>query len=421
MCISTLTGCFATDQSSPADNAEHDSADSSETYTESIGESAEEVTTESSENTSSEDTDEDTASDIVDDTDESDTTTPEESSFEVHFIDVGQADAALIICDGKAMLIDGGNVADSSKLYSYLKKYSISHLDYVIGTHAHEDHIGGIAGALNYASVDVVYCPVKTYASDAFNNFVKAVDKHGASITIPSVGTMFSLGSADCKVLAVNTDSDTNNSSIVLKITYGNTSFLFTGDAEREVEQTILDQGYALESTVLKVGHHGSETSTGYLFLREIMPEYAIISVGDGNTYGHPTEEVLSRLRDAEVKTFRTDMQGDIICISDGNTVTVTVSRNADADVFGNVGGNSTQKPDVSEEPKDPVESEEPAEPEGDEPQGTNYVLNTNTKKFHYSSCSSAKKISDANRQEFSGTREELIAMGYSPCGNCHP
>lgn len=349
---------------------------------------------------------------------------PQNSSFEAHFIDVGQADAAVILCDGKAMLIDGGNVGDSSKLYTYLKNHNISHLDYVIGTHAHEDHIGGIAGALNYASVDTVYCPVTSYTSDAFNNFNKAVQKHNASISIPSVGTTFNLGSASCKILAVNTSSDTNNSSIVLRITYGDTSFLFTGDAEREVEQNILGHGETLQSTVLKVGHHGSETSTSYVWLREIMPEYAIISVGAGNSYGHPTEEVLSRLRDADVKTFRTDMQGDIICTSDGKTVTVATSRNSDADVFGGIGGNSTQKPTEPEEtqkPTEPKETQGTDDSDNDTQQGTHYVLNTNTKKFHYPGCASAKKISEKNRQDFYGTREELIAMGYSPCGNCDP
>lgn len=344
---------------------------------------------------------------------------PVGSSFEVHFIDVGQADAALVMCDGKAMLIDGGNVGDSSKLYTYLKKQNITHLDYVIGTHSHEDHIGGIAGALNYASVGTVYCPVTSHTTDAFGNFVKAVQKHGASITVPSVGTSFALGSANCQVLAVNTSSDANNSSIVLRITYGETSFMFTGDAEREVEQSILNRGGTLKSTVLKVGHHGSETSTSYVWLREVMPDYAVISVGSGNSYGHPTEDVLSRLRDADVKTFRTDMQGDIICVSDGKTVTISPSRNADADVFDGIGGNSTQQTPGKEETQPPADNNDDND-DGNQ-QGTHYVLNTNTKKFHYASCGSAKKISEKNRQDFYGTREELIAMGYSPCGNCDP
>jgi competence protein ComEC len=257
---------------------------------------------------------------------------------------VGQADAALVLCDGKTMLIDGGNKADSNLIYTYLKKHNITHLDYIIGTHAHEDHIGGIPGALQIATVDTVYCPATSYTSQAFKNFASAVQKQGKSITVPNKGLTFNLGSATCTILAVNTDKkDPNNSSIVMRIVYGETSFLFTGDAEREVEQALLNSGVTLKSDVLKVGHHGSETSTSYAFLREIMPQYAVISVGKGNTYGHPTDAVLSRLRDADVTTFRTDLQGDILCISDGKTVTFTPSRNANVDVYAKIGPNSTQ------------------------------------------------------------------------------
>lgn len=319
---------------------------------------------------------------------------PEGASLQVHFIDVGQADAALILCDGQAMLIDGGNAEDSNLLYTYLKKQGVTHLDYVIGTHAHEDHIGGIAGALNYATAGKVYSPVTAYDTKAFQNFKKAAQNRGCGLTVPEVGETFSLGSAVCEILEVNTTEDTNNTSIVLQITYGEISFLFTGDAEREVEQVLLDKGTALRSTVLKVGHHGSDSSTSYAFLREVAPQYAVISVGKDNSYGHPTEEVLSRLRDADVKTYRTDLQGDIICTSDGKTVTFTTNKSADADVF---------------------EGLEESSAKGQ------YVLNTNSMKFHYETCDSAQQISEKNRQDYTGTRGDLMSQGYSPCGVCKP
>lgn len=342
---------------------------------------------------------------------------PENSSFSIHFIDVGQADAALVICDGAAMLIDGGNAEDSNLLYTYLKKHNINNLTYVIGTHAHEDHIGGIAGALRYANAAMVLCPVTSYSSKAFQNFAKAAKEQCGGIEVPKVGDTFTLGSAQGTILAVNTNDDTNNTSIVLRIVYGETSFLFTGDAETPVEQAILDRDSTVKSTVLKVGHHGSDSSTGYRWLREVAPEHAVISVGKGNSYGHPTETVLSRLRDADVKTYRTDMQGDIICTSDGKNVSFTVSRNKDADTFGGIGENSTQK---DQTPTQPTETQ-PKETEAKKEQGTHYILNTNTMKFHEAGCGSAARIKTENRKDYYGTREELIKMGYSPCGNCDP
>ena len=344
---------------------------------------------------------------------------PNSSGFKVYFIDVGQADAALVICDGKTMLIDGGNAGDSNLIYSFLQKKGVTHLDYIIATHAHEDHVGGLSGALNYATVGTVYCPTKSYNSNAFQNFANNVAKQGKSITIPSRGTKFSLGSASCTVLAVNTESDANNTSIVLRIVYGSTSFLFTGDAEREVELAMINQGMPLKSTVLKVGHHGSYTSSSYQFIWNVMPSYAVISCGKGNSYGHPHDEVLSRLRDADVYLFRTDLQGDITCTSNGSSVSFSVSRNWNANVFGDVGNNSTQTPETPTEP----EVTEPAatQPPADSSQGDDYVLNINSLKFHKPNCEWAEKISQKNRQDYTGSRDELIQQGYTPCGSCNP
>ncbi len=260
-----------------------------------------------------------------------DSDVPTGSAFAVHFIDVGQADAALVLCDGKAMLIDGGNKDDSNLIYSYLEKHGIKHIDYMVATHAHEDHVGGLAGALTYATVGTVYCTVKSYNTQAFKNFAAKVTSRGAELTIPEAGTTFMLGSAQVTILGpINKNCDGNNTSIVLRIVYGERSFLFTGDMERNGEMELLEAGVVLKSDVLKIGHHGSDTSSTYPFIREVMPTYGIISVGKGNSYGHPMESVLSRYRDAEVQLFRTDMQGDIICTcNDGKTLNFTTSRNA--------------------------------------------------------------------------------------------
>lgn len=337
---------------------------------------------------------------------------PEDGELEIYFIDVGQADAALIVCDGETMLIDGGNAEDSNLMYAFLKKHNINHLNYVIGTHAHEDHIGGLAGALNYATVDTVYCPTDFYDTKAFQNFVKATTNRGATITIPSVGNSFNLGGAVCKILAVNTDkNDPNNSSIVLRIVYGDTSFLFMGDAEREVEQAILNSNEAVNSTVLKVGHHGSETSTSYVWLREIMPEYAVISVGKDNSYGHPTEDVLSRLRDADVKTFRTDLQGDIKCVSDGKNVVFSVTRNENADVFGDIGNNSTQNSEPNTEPEPEPEPDDPNESSDEVSNDVVYVTPTG-KRYHLDPECGGKNSRAA-------TLDEALNRGLTPCKTC--
>lgn len=333
----------------------------------------------------------------------------ENSSFKVHFIDVGQGDAALILCDDKSMLIDGGKSSASNIIYTYLKKQGISYLDYLVCSHADADHVGGLSGALSAVPVGTVYAPKTEADTEAYQNFKRKVLEQNLEIQHPEHGSSFEFGSSTVKVLAPvyeNAD-DRNNTSIVLKIIYGDTSFLFTGDAEDESEKAMIAQGYDLSATVLKVSHHGSAGATSYRFLREVLPEYAVISVGKDNTYGHPTEKVLSLLRDADAKVFRTDKQGDIIAESDGKTVKITPSRNADIDTLSTektVKKSNTQTDNrstgVSSESKD------------------GYIGNRNSKKFHDPSCRTLP--AEKNRVYFD-TRDEAVQNGYDPCGNCNP
>ncbi len=312
------------------------------------------------------------------------------SELTVHFIDVGQADAAVLQCGDDTMIIDGGNVADSSLIVAYLKKLNVPHIDYMVCTHAHEDHVGGLSAPLSVMPVGAVYAPVTESDSKAYQTFKQKVADTNTEIMHPVNDERFSLGSARVEILAAPTNADNlNNTSIIVKVKHGNKSFLFMGDAEREEEQTLLDRGL-LKSDVLKVGHHGSDTSTSYLFLREIMPEYAVISVGKGNSYGHPTEAVLSRLRDADVKVYRTDLQGDIIMSSDGENISVTTAKNE------NIKTNET--------------AAEYAE-------GT-YIGNKNSKKLHRPDCRTLP--AEKNRVEFT-SRADAINAGYSSCGNCCP
>ncbi|MDR1669981.1 MAG: MBL fold metallo-hydrolase [Oscillospiraceae bacterium] len=313
------------------------------------------------------------------------------SGLTVEFIDVGQADSILVTCEDATMLIDGGNAADSDLIYTYLKDRGITRLDYVIATHAHEDHIGGLPGALEYAEAGTALCPVTDYDSKVFDNFVRALDEQGVSITVPEPGERFPLGGAEAEIVGpINPSDDPNGTSVVLRLTYGKTSFLFAGDAERGEEQDILGAGYNLSADVLKVGHHGSDTSTSYPFLREVMPRYAVISCGTDNSYGHPHDGLLSRLRDADVTLYRTDMQGSVTCVSDGETVSFTVERNAGAQT-------NPAQPSVAED---------------------HYIANINSRVFHRPSCSGLP--AEKNRVTF-GTREEAAGEGYTPCGICKP
>lgn len=321
--------------------------------------------------------------------DEGRATVPASADFELIFIDVGQADAALVTCDGETMLVDGGNVADSDLIYSVLSDRGISHLDYVICTHAHEDHVGGLSGALNAATAGTVYAPVKEYNSKAFSNFADLAREQGAAITIPAPGDRFDLGSAEVQILGPLTDyDDPNNTSIVVKIFYGETSFLLTGDMERKAELDLIDAGVDLRADVLKVGHHGSSTSSSYVFLNEVMPSYAVISCGVDNEYGHPTDEVLSRLRDADVVLYRTDLQGDITCISDGEAVYFSTDKNS-----------ATQTNPTVSEAQDPI-----------------YIGNRNSKKLHVPSCPSLP--AEQNQVVFNNL-EEAYGEGYTNCNNC--
>lgn len=336
----------------------------------------------------------------------------------VTFLDVGQGDASVLQCGGQTMMIDGGKAKASSYIYSWLKKNQISYLDVMVATHTDADHIGGLPGALNYAKVGTAYCPVTSGTTKTFQSFVKYLKKQGKSITVPEAGDEFSLGGAQVRILGpTDPQAEGNNSSIVLKVTFGDTSFLFTGDAEREEEQELLESGYDLESTVLKVGHHGSDTSTSYLFLRTVNPQYAVISVGADNTYGHPTEAVLSRLRDADVKTCRTDLQGTITAVSDGKKVTFQTERNADINTLGNAGPG--QKDETGQKNK-AVSSAGKAAASDSSAEKT-YVLNTNTHKFHDPDCSSVSQMKEKNKRIVTESRDQIIADGYDPCGRCHP
>jgi competence protein ComEC len=244
--------------------------------------------------------------------------------LKVHYIDVGQADAILIQQGNSAMLIDGGNNADKDIVKNYLDKEGITFLEYIIGTHAHEDHIGGLDYIINSFKVGKVYFPKQTATTETFRDFVNAVKDNGLQLTVPSAGEAFKLGEALVTVVAPNSEiyNEANDYSIVTKVTFGSNSFLFTGDAETVSENEIINKGTDIKADVLKVGHHGSYSSTSELFLNRVAPKYAVISLGKDNSYGHPHQQTMDKLRADGIAVFRTDENGTVIATSNGKDIT---------------------------------------------------------------------------------------------------
>lgn len=250
-----------------------------------------------------------------------------EERLEVTFIDVGQADSILLENEGHYMLVDAGNNEDGPKLVNYFKNQNIHQFDYVIGTHPHEDHIGGLDNIIEGFDINTFYMPDVITTTKTFEDILDALGEKNMTLSIPKTNATFKLGDATVKVLYVGTEdeSDLNDTSIVLKVTYQNVSFLLTGDASTKVEEKLNPAD--LESTVLKVGHHGSSTATNEKFLNTVNPKYAIISVGENNQYEHPHTTVLNTLAAHNITTYRTDQDGTIKVITDGTNIEINTSK----------------------------------------------------------------------------------------------
>ncbi len=252
------------------------------------------------------------------------------NSFEVHYIDVGQGDSSLIICDGQSMLIDAGENGHEIDVLNYLRMQGIEKLDYIIASHQHSDHIGGLPEVLDEIGTDNIIMPRitkdQTPTNSTYTAFLKSVQNSGAKVIASKVGAIYTLGSATFEILGPVTDDaeDINNMSVVVKMTYGENTFLFTGDAEKEEEREIIATGADLDCDVLKVGHHGSGTSSGVDFLDAVSPEIFVIQVGADNDYGHPHENIIERLMKYADEIYRTDLCGDIVITSDGVNLSVT-------------------------------------------------------------------------------------------------
>ena len=247
----------------------------------------------------------------------------------IHYIDVGQGDCILIQVNNKNLLIDSGPSSSKKNLLTYLKKLNIKKFDYIIATHPHEDHIGNMDTIIKRYNIGSFYSPKVMTSSSTFENMVSALVDKNLKINILKKGAKgIDLGkNVKLEVFSPYEDlfsDNLNDYSPIIKITFLNNSFLFTGDAEVLTEKLVLSENTNLNSDILKVGHHGSSTSTSSNFLNSVNPSIAIISVGKNNSYGHPTSEVLSLLDYFNIRTIRTDINGTIIAISDGKNISIS-------------------------------------------------------------------------------------------------
>ena len=256
--------------------------------------------------------------------------TTEHKDFKVHYIDVGQGDCSLVEADGKFMLIDAGENGHEQQVINYLRSVGVQKLDYVIATHQHSDHIGGMPEVLEEFAVDNIIMPKLTEAQTPTNStytaFLKAVKNSGAKVIASKADAVYTLGSGSFILLGpvTNDAEDINNMSVFVKVSYGMNTFLFTGDGETEEELEVLDTGADLDCDVLHTGHHGSYTSSCKDFLAAATPEICVISCGADNDYGHPHDAAIKRIKKYTDEIYRTDICGSIVIQSDGKELSVS-------------------------------------------------------------------------------------------------
>lgn len=330
-----------------------------------------------------------------------------ESSLRVSFIDVGHGDSEFIeLPNGETLLIDAGTNETGADVVSYISSLGYTSIDYVVGTHPHEDHIGGLDDVIRTFDIGSVYMPKVTADTKTFEDVLDAVAEKGLSINTAKAGvSIVDVEDLSVKMLAPVLDEydNTNDYSAVIKVVYGDTSFLFTGDAEEYAESLITGD---VDSDVLKVGHHGSSTSTGEAFLERVSPSYAVISCGLGNSYGHPHTETIEKL--GGIPVFRTDEMGTIVATSEGSEISFRTLGKSDT-------GNAAQ-------PEAPQDTETAASSGYDEGLDISdgYILNTNSKKIHLPDCSAVDNMSDSNKA-YTDDYDQAISEGYTPCKICNP
>ena len=339
------------------------------------------------------------------------------SEMKVHFLDVGQGDCELIESNGHFMLIDAGENDKGGFICSYLKSVGVEKLDYVIGTHPHSDHIGGLDVVINHFDVETVIIPEKEHTTKTFEDLLTAIENKNLEITFPVVGDVYSIGNASFTIIAPNKEyEELNDWSVGIKLTNGENSFVFTGDAEAEAESDIINNQIDISADVLKLGHHGSSTSSSIPFLEAVKPTYAVINCGKENSYGHPHKETLAKLNDYNIQAFRTDEQGTIIASSDGKTITWSTEPSASIQSI-SLQEETTTLPETTLEATTQSETttlETTTIEETTKKEVIVHITKTG-KKYHSAGCQYLKK------SDIETTLEAAKNMGLTPCSKCSP
>lgn len=340
-------------------------------------------------------------------------------TLEVHFIDVGQGDSILITQDGVNMLIDAGENDKGELVVKYLKSRGIETLDYVIGTHPHSDHIGGLDNVINSLNVSKVFMSDKIHNTKTFEDVLIAVKNKRLQITKPTVGKTYKLGSATFTILAPNGSyNDLNNYSIAIRVDFENNSFLFTGDAEGLSEKEMIASGLNLKADVLKAGHHGSTTSNSDNFVNKVDPDYVVIQVGQGNKYGHPNKSVLDIFTRMGARVYRNDLHGTIIAKSDGENIEFETKKSPSADRVGEKPSKEVSPPVQNPSPNSIKNTNDPKKVTSDIPQEVRYIGNANSKKLHKEQC---KHLPKENNRVYFASKQEAYNQGFTACGHCKP
>lgn len=336
--------------------------------------------------------------------------------LEAHFIDVGQGDSTLIICEGKTMLIDAGDDSQGTAIQNYLQKQGIKRLDYLVLTHPDSDHIGGAPVIITKFDIGQVFMSGYKKDNKTYEKLLKALEYKRLAYETPEVGSEYALGAASVRILGpVREYGDPNDASVALMIQNGDNRFLFTGDAQEDAERDMAETIGDLSADVYHAGHHGSKTSTSEAFFERVRPSCAVISCAEGNSYGHPHAQTLNTFRMNGVKVYRTDEEGTIIAVSDGNEIRFDVPPSDTWKAGEPTGSAASGKKPGGAAPAGAEEEDGGRMSGAEEPA---YVLNTKNKKFHRPECDSLPAV---NREDSSESRESLISQGYEPCRRCNP